>query len=153
MASKKEALTHLGLLVARAGFGLQLALHHGLEKFQTFAAKAPTFPDPLNLGHKNSLTLTVAAELFCGLALALGLGGRLAALVIAGTVGANLFLAPGGAWRTQELSVLYFAGALALFFTGPGRFSVDGLLLPRLFRRGGGGASTRALPTKKPAHA
>lgn len=137
----KETLSNLGLLVLRVGLGAQMAAFHGIDKMRQFSERAGSFPDPLGLGHKNSLMLTVAAELFCSILLVLGLASRLAALTLSFVMGVGLFLqqAPDP-WRKKELAALYFAGFLTILFLGPGRISLDGTLLPRLFRRGGGSA-------------
>lgn len=63
----------------------------------------------------------------------IGFGTRLAALPLVFTMGIAAFVVHGSdPWAKKELAVLYGAVFLVLFFTGAGRFSVDG-------RRIGGG--------------
>jgi putative oxidoreductase len=134
----KEAFGNFGLLVLRVGLGAQMALYHGADKLKHFSERAGSFPDALGMGHRNSLLLTVAAELFCSLLLVLGLASRFAALVLSFVMGVTLFLqqAPDP-WRKKELGALYFAGFLTILMLGPGRVSLDSMLLPRLLKRGG----------------
>jgi putative oxidoreductase len=144
VALSKESFANLGLLVMRAGLGAQMALYHGADKLRHFSDRVGSYPDPLNIGHRNSLLLTVAAEFVCSILLVLGLASRLAALALSFVMGVALFVqqAPEP-WRKKELGALYFAGFLTMLFLGPGRLSLDAILLPRLFKRGGSGASAR----------
>lgn len=120
------------------GFGAQVAWLHGWDRVAHFAEKAAQFPDPLKIGAKNSLWLTVSGEFIGPMLLLLGLCGRLGALASTATFGVALFVGGAGVpWYKRELAILYFAVALSLFLLGPGRFSVDSWLWPKLFRRGG----------------
>jgi putative oxidoreductase len=138
----KEALFHLGLFALRVGFGVQMAAFHGLEKLRSFSVRAGSFPDTLGIGHRNSLIVTVTAELFCAGLLVLGLASRLAALALSLVMGIALFVqqAPDP-WKKKELAALYFGAFLTMLFLGPGKLSLDATLLPRLFRRGRGSAA------------
>ncbi len=145
MASKKEAFGDLGLLILRIGAGLQLAFLHGLDKLRHFSERAPTWLDPLNLGHKRSLQFTVGAEFFCALLLVLGLLSRVAGLAIAFTMGVATFMIhKGEPWRQREDAVLYLCVGLGLVLLGPGGISLDRVIVRRLkkisFRRGSSGA-------------
>jgi putative oxidoreductase len=131
----RTLLPDIGLLLLRACFGLHLALLHGLPKFQGFAQKAGSFGDPLGVGSKGSLIAAIGAELFCGLLLAVGLFTRGAAAIIAFTMAVISFVHHASAgWGKRELSLLYLGAALALLLTGPGRFSLDAGVIPRLLR-------------------
>ncbi len=134
----KESASNLGLLVLRVALGTQMAALHGADKLRNFSERVAAFPDPLGLGHRHSLTLTVAAQFFCAILLVLGLASRLAALTLSFVMGVAVFLqqAPEP-WKKKEMAALYFSGFLTILLLGPGRFSLDGTLLPRLFRRGG----------------
>lgn len=140
----KDNFSHLGLLVLRAGLGAQMAAFHGADKMRQFSERVSSAPDPLGIGHRNSLILTVTAELFCAVLLVLGLASRLAALALTFVMGVGLFLqqAPDP-WRKKEMAAIYFAGFLTILFLGPGKISLDSFL-PRLLRKGGGGPKASA---------
>ncbi len=134
----RESFSNLGLLVLRVGFGAQMAALHGADKLRHFGERVGSFPDPLNLGHRNSLILSVVAELLCAVLLVLGLASRLAALVLSFIMGVGLFVQQSAApWHKKELAALYFGAFLTILFLGPGKVSLDAVLLPRIFRRGG----------------
>src|SRR2546428_3405294 len=124
--SSKPIALDLGLLILRVGFALSLLLTHGLPKLMHFAEKAQSFPDPLGIGSKFSLLLVIFAEVFCSMLLTLGLGSRFALipLIISFSVAVFMFY-KNDPFATKELAVLYLIAFTALFFTGPGKFSVD----------------------------
>lgn len=144
MASKKEALSHFALLFLRLSVGVQLAAFHGWDKYQAYAQRVATFPDPLTIGHKNSLVGTVVAELACGALLALGAMGRVMALVVGFSLTLTLFWhQTGDSWRRRETTVLYLAASVVLLIFGPGKYSLDGYVRGRK-----GGAGKGAGPAK-----
>lgn len=124
------------LLVARVVLGVILVAH-GLQKVvQGVSATAEGFgamgiPLP-----EAAAVLTMAVELGGGALLVLGLltpiAGLLAAVILAGAIvfahlGNGIFAADGG-W---ELAAGLGVGALVLAVVGPGRFSLDQLLVRR----------------------
>jgi putative oxidoreductase len=138
VASKKEALAHAGLLILRASFGVHLALLHGADKLQLLTNRAVTFPDPLRIGSRNQLIATVIAELVCAAFVALGFATRLSALVVSAVLGVAAFTTAAGVpWARRELLLLQLSIAAALVLLGPGKLSIDGLVLPRFAKRGG----------------
>ncbi len=70
-----------------------------------------------------------------GLLVALGLLCRFGALGLAVAMGVAAFLVHRGAWDARsggmEFPAILMCAALALVFTGPGRFSIDGMLFGR----------------------
>lgn len=121
-----------GLLVLRLGVGATLALGHGLGKAQSFLAGRYEFPDPLGVGAAASLGMAAFGEFVCGLLVAVGLFGRLATIPVATTMSVAFFIVHAAdPFGKKELALLYLIGAVALLFTGPGRFSFDGLLSRR----------------------
>lgn len=135
----RDQFQQVGLLVLRLAVGLQLAILHGWGKFRGFSSLAGSFPDPLHIGHKYSLMATVAAELVCGLLIALGLLTRFAAGAVAFTMAvAALLVHAHDGWAQRELALLYLGGALAVLALGPGRLSLDA----RMLGRGAGRASS-----------
>ena len=95
---------------------------------------AAHFPDPLHIGAVPSLLFATLSDGICSLLLAMGLATRWSALIVFVNVGVawafvHHFAFFGGQQGGHgELIVLYLAAAAALFFTGPGSYSVDGLI-------------------------
>lgn len=119
---------HIGLGLLRIAFGL-LIVTHGWAKFQGFDAMSSAFPDPFGIGSVASLSLAIFAELFCGLALVAGFLTRLAIIPLVVTMLVAFFQAHGGSFEQGgELAFTYLVAFVALFFTGPGRLSVDSLI-------------------------
>lgn len=116
------------LLLLRLGMG-GLMIPHGYQKLLGFASGSSTFPDPFQIGPPWSMALTIFAEFFCAILIMLGLVTRFAAipLIIAMSV-ALFFSHDGKIFGDGEHATLFLAGYLALFFTGPGKFSVDRLI-------------------------
>jgi putative oxidoreductase len=125
-------------------------LTHGWGKVGMLRAGSfDAFGDPIGIGNQLSLILVVMAEFVCALLVVIGLGTRLAALPIAFAMGVAAFVAHGsdpwtmekayelfasGAAKSlasKEPALLFFIPALALVFTGAGKFSVDALIWPR----------------------
>src|SRR5690348_4356654 len=126
-----------GLLILRLWLGLTLLLNHGIGKLKAFDSMAPNWVDPFKIGHTASFTLVVFAEVVAASLLAAGLVTRFAALVLAINMGVAFIVAHKGSLsggHSGELPFIYLASFVALFFAGPGRFSVD----QRIF---GGGRS------------
>jgi putative oxidoreductase len=122
-------LASIGLLLLRVGAGAAMALGHGLPKLQRLLGSEPIkFADPFGLGAEISLLLAVFGELACGLLIAVGLFTRLAVLPFAFTMLVAMFVAHADdPWAKKELAFMFLLPAVALFFTGPGRVSLDWL--------------------------
>jgi putative oxidoreductase len=143
-AFNKESLANLGLFALRAGVGLNMALLHGVDRVRHYSDRVSSFPDPLHMGHRYSLLLTVAAEFVGGILVSLGLLGRLGAFLIVFSLGVSLFTGEAGSnWHQREISTLYLAGSLAILLLGSGRFALDAVLWKR-FKKGGGGKGAPA---------
>lgn len=149
-AATQTMLTSIGLLVLRLGMGGYM-LTHGWPKLQmVINGNFDSFGDPIGLGSTMSLLLITFAEFFCALLVVLGLFTRFAAipLVIGMGVaaffahssdpwtmgeGARLFQAgEADAWSSKEPALMYLSAFLTLAFTGPGLFSLDRLIWPKL---------------------
>jgi len=87
----------------------------------------------INLGI-NMLWIAGVIELFAGILLVLGLFTRYAAFMVA-LLMVMAYLAAHPAWfptlNNGELAALYFVVYFAIFAYGPGRFSLDSILLGR----------------------
>jgi putative oxidoreductase len=144
----------LGLLILRLGIGLYL-LAHGWGKLQMIiGGKFDAFMDPIGLGTGTSLVLAGFAEFICGGLLLLGLATRLAAIPVVITMavaaifvhGADPWLVSNATNGSKEPALLYLIPALALIFTGPGRFAVDAVIWRRWRDRRAGGTPETAQP-------
>lgn len=116
-----------GLLVLRVGFGLSLALAHGLPKLldlSSFIASVEKRGIPFA---ELSAPFAALSEFVGGLLLALGWFTRPAALAILSTMLVVLLhVHLHDPFKKQELGLAYALVALAVLAMGPGRFSVDG---------------------------
>jgi putative oxidoreductase len=75
------------------------------------------------------LGLTVFAEFFCALALALGLLTRAAVIPLIVTMLTAAFVILGDdPFGKKELALLYLVPFVTILIVGPGRFSLDRLL-------------------------
>lgn len=124
----------VGLLLLRLWFGVSLFLKHGWEKPTRFSEMAAHFPDPIGIGAVPSLVIALIADAVCSLLVVIGLATRPAALFTA----LNILVAWGLVHHFEffghsadhgEVCFLYIGGYLALFFMGPGRYSLDAKLL------------------------
>lgn len=137
-----DKLFNTGILIGRLGFGFFIAFGHGLGKLQKFSEFSDKFPDPLGIGSTPSMALAIFAEFVCGLLLAIGAFTRLALTQLLATMAVAAFLfhskdplfaAPGAA--SKEFALVYFWGFLMLMFTGPGKYSIDHLLVNKFCRK------------------
>ena len=147
MALNKELPSNVVLLVLRAVVGVNMAWLHGWDKLQHFGAKAASFPDPLGIGPKYSLVLTVAGEFFGAILMATGLFGRIGAFLVSVVAALSMFsLLHGTPWKEREVWELYFAASVTVLLLGCGRYSLDTVVWKRFGKGGGKGA---AAPAKK----
>jgi putative oxidoreductase len=118
----------LGLLVLRVINGACLIFGHGWGKLTGFSERMNSFGDPYGLGSAPSLTLAVFAEVFCSALLILGLFTRLALIPLIIMMITIVFIVHGAdPFGKKELPLLYLASFTTLFFTGPGKYSVDSM--------------------------
>ncbi len=126
------AARDLGLLLLRVGLAGSLVYAHGWGKLMRLLDGSMRFADPIGLGPGPSLGLAVFAEFLCALLVLLGLAGRLATVPVVILFVVAYFVVHGGdPFGEKEKALLFLVGFLALLFTGPGRFSIDGLLRKR----------------------
>ncbi|MEO6965102.1 MAG: DoxX family protein [Acidobacteriaceae bacterium] len=122
-----SSTTDFGLLLLRLFFGLNLFLHHGLEKVTHFSQMSRHFPDPVHLGSHTSLIFALISDAICSLLVVLGLGTRVAAFIVFVNISVVFYVVHhhpflGG---NGELLLLFIGGFLALVFAGGGRYSLD----------------------------
>lgn len=114
-----------GVLILRVGISI-LMLTHGFSKFNKVLNGDFTFGDPLGVGESTSLLLTVGAEFFCSMLLILGLASRLVLIPLIFTMSVVIFMVKAGEpVKEKELALLFLIPYVTLFFTGPGKYSLD----------------------------
>lgn len=121
--------TNLGLLFFRVFIGLSMAFAHGLGKVPPSEGVVAMvsglgFPAPWFFAW-----LTAFAEFGCGLLIALGLATRPAAFILAINMAvAGFIFHAADPFKVKELALAYLFSAVALCFTGAGKFSVDSII-------------------------
>lgn len=116
------------ILMARIIFGFMF-LSHGIAKLHIYGDMPSTFPDPIGLGSTLSLWLVLFAEIICSIGFILGALFRLCLIPMIFTMCIAVFVIHAGdPLDIKELSLMYLAIFALLFITGPGRFSIDGIL-------------------------
>ena len=125
-----------GFLLLRLSIGIML-IHHGYEKLENIENFADAFVRPLHLPFPIVSSYFAAFSEIVGSWLVIfGLGTRLGALAILGTVSFGIYHAlvtSGFNIYLLELLVLYWGGAACIVLNGGGNFSIDHLIKLRLF--------------------
>lgn len=122
-----------GALVLRLSFGLSLLFAHGLPKWgRLFGDEPVKFFDPIGFGPEFALALALFAEVICTAMVVLGFLHRWATIPVIIT----LLVAAFGVhsvddYSGMEKALLMALAFVALFFTGPGKFSLDHWLSTR----------------------
>ena len=124
-------INSFGFLALRLCVGV-LLIHHGFEKLNDIENFANAFVRPLHLPFPIFLSYIAAfSEIAGSWALIVGLGARLGALSIVGTMSIAIYhaiMTSGFNIYLLELLGLYWGGALCILLCGPGMFSVDHLI-------------------------
>jgi len=125
----------LGLFLLRQAVGIML-IHHGYEKLDNIENFADAFVRPLHLPFPILLSYVAAfSEIGGSWLLITGLGTRLGAMAIIGTISVAIYhaiMTSGFNIYLLELLVLYWGGASCLLFNGGGIFAIDNLILKRI---------------------
>ena len=127
----KSVFKNFAFLVLRVFTGA-LLIHHGFEKLNDINNFADAFVRPLHLPFPVTLSyLAAGSEIGGSWLLILGLGTRLGASAILGTMSVAIYHAivtSGFNIYLLELLALYFASAFSIILLGPGIFSADYLI-------------------------
>ena len=126
----------VGLLVQRLGFGLAMAIGHGLSKVYSNGSFGPSDQfvggiEKMNLPMPTVMAWMAAlAEFVGGLLIAAGLLTRPAAIALVGNMSVAAFLAHRdaplfGPPPNKEYALLFLVAFLTFVFTGAGRYSLD----------------------------
>jgi putative oxidoreductase len=122
----------LGLLILRSFVGLTMLYSHGWGKLSRLIAGDTGFADVFGMGEPISLILAVFAEVVCSVFLAFGLYTRIALIpLIITMLVAVFYIHADDPFSKQEFGLLYLIPYVTLFFTGPGKFSLDAFIKPR----------------------
>lgn len=123
--SSQGLLPDLGLFILRlVGGGAMIT--HGWMKLSAALSGNMQFGDPIGIGTELSLYLAIFAEFACSILLILGLFTRLALIPLIITMLVAFFLVHGNdAFQVKELAFIYLGLYLAIFLTGPGKYSID----------------------------
>lgn len=106
-----------------------LMLLHGWPKFLHFSEDSVDWPDPLHLGSTVSYALTVFAELICTILLIPGIFTRLALIPLIVFMLVIVFIIHSeDTFADREHAIMYLFIYITLFFTGPGKYSIDRLI-------------------------
>ena len=118
-----------GLLILRLLAGGTM-LTHGFPKFLRLLNGNFEFGDPLGIGPEVSFVLVVFAEFICSLLIMFGLTTRLSLVPLFITMAVAFFVVHGGDdFGAKEVPFLYMGMYVVLFFTGPGKYSLDAQLV------------------------
>ena len=123
----REKLVSFLILAVRLFFGV-LFFVHGLDKLMNFSVLSETYPSFFGLGSYMALMLAVFSEFCCSLFLIAGLLERIMVLPMIVAMGVAFFDVHDAMMPEGELSLIYLVMFIILFFTGPGRYSLDYLI-------------------------
>lgn len=116
------------LLAARIMFGF-LFMSHGIAKWLLFKEITETFPDPIGIGGTMSFWLVLFAEIICSFGFMLGALFRLCLIPMIFTMCVAVFVIHAGdPLMTVEPALMYLTIFVLMYISGPGRFSIDGIL-------------------------
>lgn len=112
-----------------------MLIHHGYEKLDSIENFADAFVRPLHIPFPVTMSYLAAfSEIGGSWLLITGLGTRLGALAIMGTVSFGIYhaiMTSGFNIYLLELLVLYWGGAACIVLNGGGKFSIDHLIKER----------------------
>ena len=127
----KTIFKDLAILILRVFTGA-LLIHHGFEKLNDINNFADAFVRPLHLPFPVTLSyIAASSEIVGSWSLIIGLGTRLGASAILGTMSVAIYHAlvtSGFNIYLLELLALYFSSAISIILLGPGKFSADYLI-------------------------
>jgi len=128
-------INSLGLLALRLCVGIFL-IHHGYDKLNDIEGFADTYVRPMHLPFPIFLSYIAAySEIVGSFFLLPGMLSRLGALAIFGTISVAIYHSistVGFNLYALELLALFWGGSVCILLNGPGKFSLDYLVVSRL---------------------
>lgn len=115
------------ILCLRVFFGI-IFLLHGFDKLINFNQLSYTFPSAFGFGSYMTLMLSIFAEFCCSMFLITGLLVRLAVIPMIIAMAVAFFDVHDAMFPEGELALIYLIMFVILYFTGPGRYSLDYLI-------------------------
>ena len=115
------------ILCLRVFFGI-IFLLHGFDKLINFNQLSYTFPSAFGFGSYMTLMLSIFAEFCCSMCLITGLLMRLAVIPMIIAMAVAFFDVHDAMFPEGELALIYLIMFVILYFTGPGRYSLDYLI-------------------------
>ena len=121
----KKISFNLGLLILRVGFSIGL-MTHGYGKFLKVINGNFKFSDPLGIGTSFSLILASFGEFIAPVFIIIGWKTRLFTIFPTLTMLVAFTIAhDGDPFSRKEKSLMYLIAFITIYFTGPGKYSVD----------------------------
>ena len=121
----KTKTLNFGLLILRLGFSAAM-LTHGYGKFMKVLAGDFSFGDPIGIGPTASLILCAIAEFIAPIFLIVGWKTRWFSLIaVINMLVAFIIAHDGDPFSKKEKSFLFLIAFVVLYFTGPGKYSID----------------------------
>ena len=121
----KTKTLNFGLLILRVGFSAAI-LTHGYGKFMKVLAGDFSFGDPIGIGPAASLILCAIAEFIAPIFLIVGWKTRWFSLIaVINMLVAFIIAHDGDPFSKKEKSFLFLIAFVVLYFTGPGKYSID----------------------------
>ena len=132
-----ETLNRVGinfaLLLLRLSLGGLMLANHGYDKVIHFKTLVGDFADPLAVGRSVSLVMAMTAEVLGSVLIGLGFLTRVGVVMLICNMAVAAFMVHGDDILGQgELALVYLAGFMTLLFSGPGRVSLDAVIVRRL---------------------
>ena len=122
----------VGLLLLRLVAGGLLLGSHGVSKIGTLIAGGD-FPDPIGVGQTLSLLLAIFGEFICPIFVVIGALTRVLSVPpLITMLVATLIVHAGQPLGQRELAIMYALPFAVLLLTGPGRLSLDVVLMRKL---------------------
>lgn len=135
--STEGQIKDIALLLFRFVVGYLLISQHGFPKLQRLLSDEPVqFFSYLGMSPEVTMSLPMFAEFFCALLIIFGLFTRFAAIPLIINMAFIVFYVHGAdSIGDRELPILFLISYVLIFFTGPGKYSIDHLLHQRFTSR------------------